>query len=108
MKKTHCSQGHEFTPDNTYHPPGKKHRMCRECKRNWRKKERLEMKGARRDKVVKAVEPPVRPVLVLGKPRLQKVQNAPEPVWKAPVFVPKCQTEEERNELEEYLAQLGE
>lgn len=32
-EKTHCIRGHEFTPSNTYRPPGKNERMCRECMR---------------------------------------------------------------------------
>lgn len=35
-RKTHCSNGHEFTPDNIYARKGTAHpqRMCRECSRN--------------------------------------------------------------------------
>ena len=29
--KTHCKRGHEFTPENTYIPPGKPCRMCKIC-----------------------------------------------------------------------------
>ena len=32
-KATHCVNGHEFTPENTYRPPGKNERACRECQR---------------------------------------------------------------------------
>ena len=32
---THCAQGHEFTEDNTYVPPGRTTRHCRECHRAW-------------------------------------------------------------------------
>ena len=28
-KKTHCKNGHEFTPDNTYH--SQNHRKCKTC-----------------------------------------------------------------------------
>jgi hypothetical protein len=31
--KTHCDRGHEFTPENTYVPPSRDHRACRECRR---------------------------------------------------------------------------
>jgi hypothetical protein len=31
--KTHCIRGHEFTRENTYRPPGKNERACRECQR---------------------------------------------------------------------------
>lgn len=37
--KTHCLRGHEFTPGNTYKPPGKNQRHCRACK-NERDRER--------------------------------------------------------------------
>lgn len=31
-RKTHCIHGHEFTPENTYHPPKRPHhRYCRAC-----------------------------------------------------------------------------
>lgn len=32
-KKSHCIRGHEFTPENTYRPPNKNERLCRECMR---------------------------------------------------------------------------
>lgn len=36
IHKTHCKHGHEFTPENTYVPPGKPNqRSCRECHRRW-------------------------------------------------------------------------
>jgi hypothetical protein len=31
--KTHCHRGHEFTPENTYEAPGRRHRLCRTCVR---------------------------------------------------------------------------
>lgn len=30
-ERTHCSHGHEFTPENTYVPKGKGLRSCRQC-----------------------------------------------------------------------------
>lgn len=33
-KKTHCKNGHEFTEDNVYQPPGRLHRMCIICRKN--------------------------------------------------------------------------
>ena len=30
-KKTHCPQGHEFTPENTYHRKDKDGKFCRKC-----------------------------------------------------------------------------
>ena len=32
--KTHCVQNHEFTPENTYSPPGTSWRKCRTCMRD--------------------------------------------------------------------------
>jgi hypothetical protein len=41
-RKTHCKNGHEFTPENTIRPPSYGGRQCRECKRNavriWRQR----------------------------------------------------------------------
>jgi hypothetical protein len=31
MAITHCRRGHEFTPENTYVPPGTSKRQCRAC-----------------------------------------------------------------------------
>lgn len=31
--KTHCVRGHEFSQENTYRPPNKNERLCRECMR---------------------------------------------------------------------------
>jgi hypothetical protein len=35
--KTHCAQGHEYTPENTYIRPGTTHRHCRTCRAVWAK-----------------------------------------------------------------------
>lgn len=33
--RTHCAQGHEFTPENVYRPPSRpSKRMCRTCIRD--------------------------------------------------------------------------
>ncbi|WP_341258240.1 NUMOD4 motif-containing HNH endonuclease [Gordonia malaquae] len=32
-KKTQCKRGHEFTPENTYEPPGGRERQCRTCRK---------------------------------------------------------------------------
>jgi hypothetical protein len=37
-RRTHCKQGHEFTPENTYH--GKDGRSCRICGREWMRNRR--------------------------------------------------------------------
>lgn len=30
-ERTHCKNGHEYTPENTYRPPSYRGRMCRAC-----------------------------------------------------------------------------
>ena len=43
--KTHCAQGHPFTGENLYLRTGSRRgRECRECKRNWDRKRRLQLK----------------------------------------------------------------
>jgi HNH endonuclease len=37
QRRTHCPSGHAYTPENTYHPPGRRHRMCRACRSGHRK-----------------------------------------------------------------------
>lgn len=37
-KKLHCANGHEFTPENTYHSPGPRgQRVCKTCRNQWQK-----------------------------------------------------------------------
>lgn len=38
--QTHCSREHEFTPENTYSPPGTTYRDCRKCRAIRRDKSR--------------------------------------------------------------------
>jgi hypothetical protein len=38
--KTHCAQGHEYTPENTYIRKGTTHRHCRACLVVWDKASR--------------------------------------------------------------------
>lgn len=49
--KTHCARGHEFTPENTYTPPGTAHRCCRACRLDWAReyRERRERRRATGD-----------------------------------------------------------
>lgn len=42
-KKTHCKQGHAFTPDNTYFRKNGR-RACRQCSRNSMRKKRIKVK----------------------------------------------------------------
>ena len=47
-QKTHCKHGHEFTEDNTYHPPKRpKNRMCRACMRKRNKEARVRKEQSR-------------------------------------------------------------
>lgn len=43
-KGTHCSQGHEFTEENTFIRPYDKTRVCRECRRRYARKKYQEKK----------------------------------------------------------------
>jgi hypothetical protein len=45
--KTHCLRGHQFTPENTYRPPGKNERACRECARINGRKNDAKRRGKR-------------------------------------------------------------
>lgn len=48
QKKTHCVHGHEFTPENTYHPPSRPNRrICITCDKE-RKKMTPEQLAARK------------------------------------------------------------
>jgi hypothetical protein len=47
--KSHCIRGHEFTASNTYRPPGKNERNCRECMRmHGRKNDAIRRANGRR------------------------------------------------------------
>jgi HNH endonuclease len=41
---THCSHGHEYTPENTYIPPGTNNRYCKECGRINKQRRKNELK----------------------------------------------------------------
>lgn len=43
-RKTHCPQGHEYSPENTYQ--GKKARHCRACARNYQARRREQRRAA--------------------------------------------------------------
>lgn len=43
-EKTHCKNGHEFTPENTYQAKGRKHRQCRTCHKNREAARRAKLK----------------------------------------------------------------
>jgi hypothetical protein len=43
--KTHCFRGHEFTPENTYHPPSGG-RVCRTCQRQYHREWRAQRAAA--------------------------------------------------------------
>lgn len=44
-KKTHCIHGHPFTPENTYHPPGRVGRYCITCRTESKRRFRLRAKA---------------------------------------------------------------
>lgn len=47
--KTHCAQGHPFTPENTrwQRNPGQLRRVCRTCERQWQREYRSRKREAR-------------------------------------------------------------
>ena len=45
-KKTHCKQGHEFTPENTYRSPNGNKRACVTCKRKWDRERKRRVRAA--------------------------------------------------------------
>lgn len=54
-EKTHCKWGHEFTPENTYNPPGRyrvsdgrPRRDCIECRREATRRQRARKRASRR------------------------------------------------------------
>lgn len=46
VRGTHCSKGHEFTPENTFVRPYDKTRVCRECRRQYARQKYQENKTA--------------------------------------------------------------
>lgn len=46
LAKTHCKNGHELTPENTYVPPGKPFRQCKTCVRAAKRRYRARRMGA--------------------------------------------------------------
>jgi hypothetical protein len=44
-RKRSCPSGHLYTPENTYMPPGKNHRICRECAREFDRTRRSKRKA---------------------------------------------------------------
>lgn len=44
--KTHCTRGHEYTESNTYYPPRKGERLCRECQRMHNRNFKLNRRSA--------------------------------------------------------------
>ena len=46
--KTHCKDGHEFTEENTYISPTNGQRVCRTCRREWKRRADRQKKIAHR------------------------------------------------------------
>lgn len=44
--RTHCSAGHEYTPENTYTPPNKHERQCITCRTTRKRRYRAQGKDA--------------------------------------------------------------
>jgi hypothetical protein len=44
--RTHCPQGHAYTPENTYTPPAGRERQCRTCRRARSRAYELRKRGA--------------------------------------------------------------
>lgn len=44
--KTHCAQGHPYSPENTYLRPGTTHRHCRTCRTEWARQYRERKQAA--------------------------------------------------------------
>lgn len=68
-KGTHCSKGHEFTPENTFIRPYDKTRVCRECRREYARKKYQENKKAGKTK------PKNQPVQVIEIPESALLDN---------------------------------
>lgn len=47
-RRTHCPQGHEYTPENTYRKPSGQ-RYCRECRRAYKEAHRDEIRAKNRE-----------------------------------------------------------
>ena len=61
--KTHCDNGHEFTPENTFSVPSKPNRRdCRKCHRASGRRRAARLKAQRAAQVNQPAEPGVSPV----------------------------------------------
>lgn len=46
--RTHCGRGHELTAENTYSPPGRGGRYCRQCQRDGDRERQRKYRAARK------------------------------------------------------------